>query len=99
MCDLIRGGEIMWITPSPRIWRSAEFIESIGPSAGVIEGFRFLAPFPALIADLAEHALVRVERLLVCVEWPHWPLPPRLLEFAERGQRQADRTGNSCLHR
>ena len=38
-----------------------------------------------LIADLAERALVRVGRLLACVEWPHWPLPPRLLEFAERG--------------
>jgi RNA-directed DNA polymerase len=46
-----------------------------------------------LFADLAELALVRVERLLVRVEWPHWPLPPRLLAFAERGQRQADRTG------
>jgi hypothetical protein len=52
-----------------------------------------------LIADLAERALVRVERLLVCVEWPHWPLPARLLAFAERGQRQADRTGDSGLHR
>ena len=30
-----------------------------------------------LIADLAERAVVRVERLMVCVEWPHWPLPRR----------------------
>jgi len=52
-----------------------------------------------LIADLAELALVRVERLLVCAEWPHWPLPPRLLAFAERSQRQADRDGDSGLHR
>jgi hypothetical protein len=50
-------------------------------------------------ADLAERALGRVERLVVCVDWPLWPLPPRLLAFAERGQRQADRTGDSCLHR
>jgi hypothetical protein len=52
-----------------------------------------------LVADLAERALVRVDRLLDCVEWPHWPLPPRLLAFAERGQRQANRTGDSGLHR
>ena len=52
-----------------------------------------------LIADLAERAVVRVERLLVSGEWPHWPLPPRLLAFAERGQRQADRTGDSGLNR
>ena len=42
-----------------------------------------------LIADLEEHALVRVERLLVCVEWPLWPLPPRLPAFAVRSHRQA----------
>jgi RNA-directed DNA polymerase len=52
-----------------------------------------------LIADLAERALARVERLLVCVEWPRWPLPARLLAFAERGERQASRTGDSGLHR
>jgi hypothetical protein len=52
-----------------------------------------------LIADLAERALARVERLLVCVEWPHWPPPPRLLAFAECSQRQAGRYGDSGLHR
>jgi hypothetical protein len=52
-----------------------------------------------LSADLAERALVRVERLLVCVEWPHWPLPPHLIAFAERCQSQADRNGDSRRHR
>jgi hypothetical protein len=51
------------------------------------------------VAVLTERALVRIERLLVYAEWPHWPLPPRPLAFAERHQRQADRTGNSSLHR
>ena len=41
-------------------------------------------------ADLPERALVQVERLSVCVEWPQWPLPPRHFAFAERGHRQAD---------
>ena len=52
-----------------------------------------------LMADLAERAVARVERLLVRVERPHWPLPPRLLAFAERDQREADRKGDSGLHR
>ncbi len=52
-----------------------------------------------LVADLAERALSRVGRLLVCAERPHWPLPPRLLAFAERCQSQADRNGDSGRHR
>ena len=28
---------------------------------------------------------MRVDRLLVCGEWPHWPLPPRLLALRNAG--------------
>jgi hypothetical protein len=53
----------------------------------------------SLSAYLAVRALVRVERLLVCLEWTHWPLPPRLLAVAEPGQRRADRASDPGQHR